>query len=40
VLPASALWSWILWGEVLGSLALAGMALIAAAGAIIMSRVR
>ena len=35
MLPASAFWSWLIWGEVLGPLALIGMALIAAAGALI-----
>ncbi len=35
VLPASALWSWVLWGDVLGLPALIGMALIATAGATI-----
>lgn len=38
VMPASALWSWALWGEVLGPLALAGMALIVAAGGLIAAR--
>ncbi|MFN0113361.1 MAG: DMT family transporter [Paracoccaceae bacterium] len=38
ILPASALWGWIIWGEVLGPVALAGMALIAAAGAVIALR--
>lgn len=37
VLPASALWSWALWGEVLGPLALAGMGLIVAAGVLIVA---
>jgi drug/metabolite transporter (DMT)-like permease len=35
ILPASALWSWVIWGEALPFLAICGMALIAAAGAMI-----
>lgn len=35
ILPASALWSWMLWGETLGLVAWAGMALIVAAGLMI-----
>jgi drug/metabolite transporter (DMT)-like permease len=35
ILPASAFWGWALWNEVLTPLAVAGMALIAAAGALI-----
>ena len=35
ILPASALWAYVLWGEVLGALAIGGMALIAGAGAMI-----
>ncbi len=35
ILPASALWAYVLWGESLGLLALAGMGLIAVAGALI-----
>lgn len=38
ILPASALWTWALWGETLGPLALAGMALIVAAGLVIALR--
>ncbi|WP_347310558.1 DMT family transporter [Defluviimonas sp. SAOS-178_SWC] len=39
-LPASAFWTWALWGEVLSFRALAGMALIVAAGAIVALRGR
>jgi drug/metabolite transporter (DMT)-like permease len=35
ILPASAVWGWVLWGERLAPQAWAGMALIAAAGALI-----
>lgn len=35
LLPVAALWSWFLWGEVPGLLALAGMGLIAASGILI-----
>ncbi len=35
ILPASAIWGWVLWAEVLTPLAGAGMALIAAAGILI-----
>lgn len=35
ILPASALWAYALWGEVLGWQAIAGMGLIAVAGAVI-----
>ncbi len=35
ILPASAIWAYVLWGEALGWVALAGMALIAVAGAMI-----
>ncbi len=38
ILPASALWSWALWGEVLTPLAILGMGLIVAAGAAIALR--
>lgn len=38
VLPAAALWGWIIWGEVLGAGAFVGMALIFAAGAVIALR--
>lgn len=35
ILPAAALWGWLLWGEVLKPMALIGMAMIAAAGGLI-----
>jgi drug/metabolite transporter (DMT)-like permease len=35
ILPASALWSWMLWGETLSLIAWVGMALIVAAGLMI-----
>ncbi|MDZ7905422.1 MAG: DMT family transporter [Cypionkella sp.] len=35
ILPASAIWAYVLWGQTLGLSALAGMALIAVAGALI-----
>ncbi len=35
ILPASALWSWAIWGEVLTPLSILGMAMIVAAGVII-----
>ena len=38
ILPASAFWSWALWGEVLTPLAILGMALIVAAGCLIALR--
>lgn len=38
ILPASALWSWIIWGETLDAIAWAGMALIVMAGAMIALR--
>jgi drug/metabolite transporter (DMT)-like permease len=38
ILPASAFWSWALWGELLTPLAILGMALIAAAGCMIALR--
>lgn len=40
ILPASALWGWILWGETLDAVATLGMALIAGAGALIALRAR
>lgn len=40
ILPASAIWSWVLWGEVLTPLAILGMALIVAAGLMIALRLR
>lgn len=38
ILPASAFWTYVLWGEGLGWLAVSGMALIAAAGSLIALR--
>ncbi|EEW24509.1 DMT family transporter [Rhodobacter ferrooxidans] len=38
ILPASALWGWLLWSEVLTPLAVTGMALIAGAGVLIALR--
>ena len=32
ILPASAAWSWVIWGEVLSPIAVLGMAMIVAAG--------
>lgn len=40
ILPASAFWTWVLWGEHLEPLAWGGMALIVAAGVIIALRAR
>jgi drug/metabolite transporter (DMT)-like permease len=40
ILPASAFWGWVIWGETLGATALLGMALIAAAGTVIATRGR
>ncbi len=40
ILPASAFWTWVLWGETLGREAWIGMALIAAAGILIAMRAR
>ncbi|MFN3643356.1 MAG: DMT family transporter [Gemmobacter sp.] len=40
LLPFSAFWAWMLWGEAVGPAGLAGMALIAAAGAMIAARAR
>jgi len=40
ILPASALWAWALWGELLTPLAWAGMGLIALAGGMIALRAR
>lgn len=38
ILPASALWAWVLWGELLSGIAVLGMALIVAAGMLIALR--
>lgn len=38
ILPTSALWGWLIWGEVLGPMALLGMALIAGAGMLLALR--
>ncbi len=40
ILPASAFWGWLIWGEVLTGLAMLGMVLIAAAGGLIALRAR
>jgi drug/metabolite transporter (DMT)-like permease len=40
ILPASALWGYVLWGERLGLVAILGMGLIAAAGIMIAARAR
>jgi drug/metabolite transporter (DMT)-like permease len=40
ILPASALWGWVLWSEVLTPLAMMGMVLIAGAGLMIAARAR
>jgi drug/metabolite transporter (DMT)-like permease len=40
ILPASALWGWVIWSEVLTPTAIAGMVLIAAAGVVIALRAR
>ena len=40
VLPAAALWGWLLWGQMLAPRALLGLVLIALAGAIIIGRRR
>lgn len=40
ILPASALWSWVIWGQTLRASAWVGMALIVAAGVIIALRAR
>ena len=38
ILPASAFWSWVLWGQSLAPIAVAGMVLIVAAGSLIALR--
>lgn len=40
ILPASALWSWIIWGETLTAVAWVGMALIVTAGSMIALRAK
>ncbi|MFA7433625.1 MAG: DMT family transporter [Gemmobacter sp.] len=40
ILPVSALWSWVIWGDRIGPVAIAGMVLIFAAGAMIARRGR
>ena len=40
ILPASAFWTWALWGTGLAPLAVVGMALIVAAGTMIALRAR
>ncbi|MFN7223735.1 MAG: DMT family transporter [Paracoccaceae bacterium] len=40
ILPASAFWSWALWGELLEPMAVAGMVLIIAAGSLIALRAK
>jgi drug/metabolite transporter (DMT)-like permease len=40
ILPASAFWTWVIWGETLGPVAIAGIFLIFAAGLIITLRGR
>ncbi|MDP2080765.1 MAG: DMT family transporter [Pseudotabrizicola sp.] len=40
ILPASAFWSWVLWGEMLMPMAMVGMVLIAAAGSMIALRAK
>lgn len=40
ILPASALWGWVLWSEILTPLAMMGMVLIATAGLMIAARAR
>jgi drug/metabolite transporter (DMT)-like permease len=40
ILPASAFWSYVIWGQTLGALAWVGMALIVAAGTMIALRAR
>jgi drug/metabolite transporter (DMT)-like permease len=40
ILPASAAWAWVIWGEVLTPLAVVGMAMIVAAGLMIALRAK
>jgi drug/metabolite transporter (DMT)-like permease len=40
ILPASAFWTWVLWGTGLAPLAVAGMVLIVAAGSMIALRAK
>ena len=40
ILPASAFWSWTLWGEVLAPMAVGGMVMIVVAGSMIALRAR
>ena len=40
ILPASAFWTWVLWGKGLAPLAVVGMVLIVAAGSMIALRAR
>lgn len=40
ILPAAAIWSWLIWGDVLRPLAVVGMGLIVAAGLMIAARAR
>ena len=40
ILPASAFWTWVLWGKGLEPMAVVGMALIVAAGTMIALRAR
>ena len=40
ILPASAFWAWVIWGETLTWLAVAGMAMIVAAGLMIALRAK
>ena len=40
ILPSSAIWGWVIWGEVLSLQAVAGMALIVSAGVMIAIRAR
>ena len=40
ILPSSAIWGWVIWGEVLSLQAVTGMALIVSAGVMIAIRAR